>query len=130
MTHWDCGHYYTSEGRQLSSLQTNRHPNINAILNQYEVQLSESRQLDFELILRYAHELIAANPSISALLGSIFSSILVDEYQDTKEIQYAIIASILKAGHGKGQKSKPSSLATPIKQSSDRLGVMPSRQSN
>jgi DNA helicase-2/ATP-dependent DNA helicase PcrA len=101
MTHWDCGHYYTSEGRQLSSLQTNKHSNINAILNQYEVQLSESRQLDFELILRYAHELIAANPSISALLGSIFSSILVDEYQDTKEIQYAIIASIPKAGHGK-----------------------------
>jgi DNA helicase II / ATP-dependent DNA helicase PcrA len=98
---WDCGHYYTSTGRRLSSLDIKKHPTINAILDQYVSQLSKNRQIDFELILRYAHELVVRNPSISVLLGSIFSCILVDEYQDTKEIQYAIIASILKAGRGK-----------------------------
>ena len=36
-------------------------------------------------------------PSINKLLGSLFTCILVDEFQDTKEIQYAILAAILKA---------------------------------
>jgi superfamily I DNA/RNA helicase len=100
ISYWDCGHYYTSVGRELSSLQTERHSSINAILDQYISRLTDSRQVDFELILLYAHELIVANPSISILLGSIFSCILIDEYQDTKEIQYAIVASVLKAGCG------------------------------
>ena len=52
------------------------------------------------MILFYAYQLIDKHPSISALLGSIFECVLVDEFQDTKEIQYTIIASILKASQG------------------------------
>ncbi len=101
VTFWDCGHYYTSTDLMLSCQTSHKRPLVSAILEQYTATLGERRQIDFELILRYAYELIAANPSISVLLGSLFPSILVDEYQDTKEIQYAIIASILRAGKGK-----------------------------
>lgn len=101
ISYWDCGHYYTSAGRVLASRQQNKLPSVSKALDQYHASLVENRQVDFELILRYAHELVASNPSISILLGSIFSYILVDEFQDTKEIQYAIIAAILKAGKGK-----------------------------
>ena len=99
--YWDCGYYYTSTGRSLSCLEARKHNAIDAVLDQYFAQLAGNHQIDFELILRYAYELLAANPTISILLSSLFSCILVDEYQDTKEIQYAIIASILKAGGGK-----------------------------
>lgn len=101
ITYWDCGHYYTSAGRSLSCLAAAKHGSINQILDQYFAQIAANRQIDFELILRYAYELLVANPSIRVLLSSLFSCILVDEFQDTKEIQYAIIGSILKAGNGK-----------------------------
>ena len=84
----------------MSCLEARKHNAIDAVLDQYFAQLAGNHQIDFELILRYAYELLAANPTISILLSSLFSCILVDEYQDTKEIQYAIIASILKAGGG------------------------------
>src|SRR3546814_5050213 len=57
--------------------------------------------IDFELILFYAHQLILTVPSIKKLLGSLFACILVDELQDTKEIQYAILGTILKAANGR-----------------------------
>jgi superfamily I DNA/RNA helicase len=98
---WDCVHHYTSAGLTLACLHSNKLSSVGAVLDQYHAKLRANRQIDFELILHYAHELIAAHPSISTLLGSLFSCILIDEYQDTKEIQYAIVASILKAGKGR-----------------------------
>lgn len=97
---WDCGHYYTPSGLTLTC-HTDKKPHVKRILAQYEKSLSVQRQIDFELILRYAYDLIVQQPSISILLASLFSYVLVDEYQDTKEIQYAILAAILKAGKGK-----------------------------
>src|SRR6266481_1765995 len=97
---WDCGHYYTSAGRTLTC-HVNKQPYVRRILDQYRANLLENRQIDFELVLCCAYELIVQQPSISKLLGSLFSWVLVDEYQDTKEIQYAILASIMKAGQGK-----------------------------
>jgi DNA helicase-2/ATP-dependent DNA helicase PcrA len=98
---WDCAHHYTSAGLTLACLQSNKLSSVRAVLNQYHAKLRANHQIDFELILYYAYELIATHPSISILLGSLFGCILVDEYQDTKEIQYAIVASILKAGKGR-----------------------------
>jgi hypothetical protein len=100
ISYWDCGHYYTSMGRVLSC-QPNKQSYVREILDQYRANLFADRQIDFELILHYAYELILQQPSISMLLGSLFSCVLVDEYQDTKEIQYAILATILRASQGK-----------------------------
>lgn len=97
ISYWDCQHFYTSAGRKLTC-QLNKQLDVRRILDQYQSDLLKNRQIDFELILWYAYDLIARNPSISALLGSLFTCVLVDEYQDTKEIQYAILAAILKAG--------------------------------
>ena len=100
ISYWDCAHYYTSAGR-IVTCQANKQPYVRRILDQYRANLLENRRIDFELILSYAYELTVQQPSISKLLGSLFSCVLVDEYQDTKQIQYAILASILKAGQGK-----------------------------
>lgn len=100
ITFYDCEYYFTDTGYLLGCPDTRKHPAINSILNNYFSILAEKRQLDFELILWYAFQLISHHPSISSLLSNIFSMILVDEYQDTKQIQYKIIASILRAGAG------------------------------
>lgn len=96
---FDCKYHFTPRGAELSCFDHKRTA-VAALLTKYWADLRANRQLDFELILYYAYELIAAVPSISTLLGSLFASILVDEYQDTKEIQYEILAAILKAGKG------------------------------
>ncbi|PHR19434.1 MAG: ATP-dependent DNA helicase [Sphingopyxis sp.] len=96
---FDCNHYFTSDGYVLDCHSGKRHI-VGKILQQYWANLQHERQVDFELILFYAYQLITTIPSISILLGSLFSSMLVDEYQDTKEIQYAILGAILKASGG------------------------------
>ena len=97
ISYWDCNHYYTSGGLVLTC-HANKHQNVARVLDEYHRLLLKNRQVDFELILRYAYELIAAQPSIRKLLSSLFSFVLIDECQDTKEIQYAILGTILKEG--------------------------------
>jgi superfamily I DNA/RNA helicase len=99
ITYYDCGYHYTSMGRALSCSETKK-PHVKNILDQYYNTLLLNKQIDFEQILFYAYELIIQLPIISKLLSALFAYILVDEYQDTKEIQYKIFSSILN--HGKG----------------------------
>ncbi|HCE67892.1 MAG TPA: ATP-dependent helicase [Geobacter sp.] len=100
ITNWDCSFYFTKDGYVLSCPNKSKHASLHLILRQYFTVLSQNRQIDFELILFYAHDLIVKKPSISILLSKLFKFMLIDEYQDTKEIQYSIVASILKAGKG------------------------------
>lgn len=100
ISYWDCGHYFTSAGVILSCA-ANKQKSVSEILKAYHAGLFENRQIDFELILACSYELVAQQPAISETLSSLFTCILVDEYQDTKEIQYVILASILRAGKGR-----------------------------
>lgn len=103
ITFWDCNnHYFTSGGIELTCHSAKK-AHVRRILDQYHAEMLSDRRIDFELILAFAHELIVKQPSISKLLGSLFAYVLVDEYQDTKEIQYAILAAILKASDGKAR---------------------------
>lgn len=99
---FDCGHYFTSTGYVISCPDW-KQARVDALLQQYWTDRRANRQVDFEMILAYAYQLVRDVPSISILLGSIFATVLVDEYQDTKEIQYAILGAILKASKGKAK---------------------------
>lgn len=100
VTVWDCEFYFDESGYCLSSHKKWLHDSVNEVLEAYFETLRETRQIDFELILFRAYELIQKHSEIALILSRLFSFILVDEYQDTKRIQYSIIASILKAGQG------------------------------
>lgn len=100
VSHFDCEYYVTSEGVKLGCPNVGKHDAIKLILKEYFKAIRKSRQIDFELILWFANRLIGAHPAISGLLSQLFSIVLVDEYQDTKEIQYKIIGSILRSGAG------------------------------
>lgn len=100
ITFYDCDYYFTESNYYLGCPDTRKHPIIRQVLAEYFRILGERRQIDYELILWYASKLIHTKPEISKLLSKLFTIVLVDEYQDTKQIQYAILASILRAGEG------------------------------
>ncbi|HII2276841.1 TPA: UvrD-helicase domain-containing protein [Escherichia coli] len=95
---YECNHYYTSEGMQLSGT-IKKHEAIRNILKEYHLQLRSNNQIDFEQMLYFSFQLISKQ-SISKILSGIFSYIFIDEFQDTKEIQYAIVAKIIKSSKG------------------------------
>lgn len=97
---YDCSHIFTSDGYVLTSPYVNKHSDVEEILKCYWQKLDQNHQLDFELILHYSFQLINKFEFISKNLSKIFNYILVDEYQDTREIQYAILSSILKTSNG------------------------------
>lgn len=100
ITFWDCDYYFTETEYKLSCPHQNKHNCLHEILDKYFKILNENRKIDFELILFYAYQLITSHPSINRILGQLFSFVLIDEYQDTKKIQYSIVTAILKASQG------------------------------
>lgn len=98
ITYWDCEYYFNDRGYVLACRDQSKHERLHAIFALYFRHLSDNRQIDFEQILFYASRLIQSQPQIAKVLANIFRWMLVDEYQDTKRIQYTIIAAIVRAG--------------------------------
>lgn len=97
---FDCDYYFTESSIELGCRTASKLPSIRKILSDYFEEIGTARQIDFELILKYAFEIIRDNPSISVVLSQIFTFMAIDEYQDTKQIQYSILGSIIRAGAG------------------------------
>lgn len=97
---WDCGVIAKPDGIYLTCSDPNKQSSLLKIISEYYEILQKNNQIDFEQILKYSWDLISRKNIISKSLSKIFSTILVDEYQDTKEIQYYIISEILKSNNG------------------------------
>jgi superfamily I DNA/RNA helicase len=100
ITYWDCGIIAKTDNYYLTCLDTNKHKSLQRIYSEYFRILKCNNQIDFEQILFYSYKLLKLKPIISMILCKLFPFILIDEYQDTKEIQYHIIAKILSANCG------------------------------
>lgn len=100
ITYWDCGFNATPTGYQLTTNKQNLHAEIKTILTKYFKILNQNKQIDFEQILHHTYQLLKAKPMICSILSKLFPFILIDEFQDTKEVQYHIISSILKVNKG------------------------------
>jgi superfamily I DNA/RNA helicase len=68
------------------------------LLIEYHEILKSKKMIDFELILLYSYRLLKGFPKIAKTLSNIFKLICVDEYQDTQDLLYAIISSIINSG--------------------------------
>ncbi|MCC5882080.1 MAG: ATP-dependent helicase [Halomonas sp.] len=101
ITHWDCDYYFSDTGYHLGCTDTWKHEALHKILREYFLELAETHQIDFELILWHAHSLMRDQKQIAPLLSQVFSHIFVDEYQDTKQIQYCLLTAVLRAGAGR-----------------------------
>jgi len=98
--HFDCEFYFANHELVAACRDRNKRGAVLEILEEYQAHLQENRLLDFEFMLLYAVELIEDHPKIASILAKIFPFIAIDEYQDTKGIQYEVIASIIRAGSG------------------------------
>ncbi len=67
------------------------------VVSEYEVLLAKNNEIDFEMILRFSDELLRQNAFICENIASVVNSVLVDEFQDTNELQYSILARIYRA---------------------------------
>src|SRR5690606_11842059 len=111
-----------TDGIYLTCLDSSKHKSLQSIITKYFQVLEQKNQIDFEQILFYSYKLLESNPIISKILCKLFPFILIDEYQDTKEIQYNIIASILRANKGD---SKTLIVGDPNQSIYDSLGGYP-----
>lgn len=67
------------------------------VRTKYQCVLREKKEIDFDEILLISKELLSSCTFISSNIASVISSILVDEFQDTNELQYIILSNIYKA---------------------------------
>jgi len=120
---YDFQYYATIKGSyKFTSKNSNQKKHIKAILQEYFRILKINNQLDFEQILFYAYEILKSKPVVANILSKLFPFILIDEYQDTKEIQYHIISKILSVSKGK---SKTLIVGDPNQSIYDSLGGYP-----
>lgn len=103
LSHYDCQYFATPHGFVLRK-DPGQQKLIAAqdTMKVYREALLSENKVDFEMILQFSYDLLLDRPLIAKRLAHLFRIIAVDEYQDTREIQYAIISLILKA-----DKTKP-----------------------
>lgn len=67
------------------------------IMEKYLNIMEKNREIDFDMILQYSLELVVSKKFIAENVGMLIRCIHVDEYQDTNENQYQILACIVRA---------------------------------
>ena len=95
ITYYDCDYRTTPTKFLITCPDVRKQEGVIAILTEYLNLLKQRRQIDFELILSYTFQILTENPKVGYILSNLFAYILVDEYQDTKKIQYHIISMII-----------------------------------
>ncbi len=71
--------------------------NERRLIEEFRVHLGANRLIDFDRVLYLAFDLLQRKPEIANTLGAIFSLICIDEYQDTQDLQFGILSSIVRA---------------------------------
>lgn len=72
---------------------------IERVFSAYEKHLKENNALDFDDLLSRTLRLLQTNKEVREYLGGRFRYIMVDEFQDTNEVQFQIIR-LLSSVHG------------------------------
>lgn len=83
---------YTRELKLMETDKTKR-----KIIKRYHQLLVENTELDFELILALSHSILQDSPLAAQYIKDAIEMICIDEYQDTQDLQYAIIEDISNA---------------------------------
>ncbi len=65
----------------------------------YQQRLRDANALDFDDIIRLTVELFEQEPEVLAHYRNLYKYVMVDEYQDTNEVQFRLV-SLLAGGHG------------------------------
>lgn len=101
-----CGYHIIDEykkneyGKEIAErlhikIQYSKYYENAQIIREYEQIKRENKEIDFDDILSESLGLLCGNSFIAENIAAIIRSIHVDEYQDTNQLQYQIIAQIV-----------------------------------
>ncbi|MDY0952055.1 ATP-dependent helicase [Bacillus thuringiensis] len=88
----------TRRDRQGNYINAER--NFNEAAENYHKYILENKLIDFDLILYFSYLLLRKYPKIANNLSRIFKYFFIDEFQDTQDLQYAIVGKIVWAAEG------------------------------
>jgi len=96
--HYDCKYFASTTGYDFDKHLPARYraPLSNALAT-YHARLAANNQIDFEMLLKYSYDLINMHKQLAPRLSNMIRLLAVDEYQDTRDIQYAIISAVARA---------------------------------
>lgn len=66
------------------------------IAKMYHEMLERNKEIDFDMILLLAYKILSINNNVSTNIANNIRAIYVDEFQDTRELQYNIIGKLTK----------------------------------
>lgn len=66
------------------------------IAKMYHEMLEKNKEIDFDMILLLAYKILSINSNVSKNIANNIRAIYVDEFQDTRELQYSIIGKLTK----------------------------------
>ncbi|WP_238321699.1 ATP-dependent helicase [Halocynthiibacter namhaensis] len=76
------------------SERLSENPGVWRVYNDYQNALLNSRGIDYDDILRYAHRILLTQPWIGDIYRAKYSHICVDEAQDLNRIQYEFVKAL------------------------------------
>lgn len=93
----DCKHFATETGYAFDRhIPASRLEPLRRAISEYHERLMARNLIDFEMMLKFSHELLESHAPIAQRLGKLFRFIAIDEYQDTRDIQYSIVGKIIR----------------------------------
>ena len=92
----DCKNKGVSPEEYENSVYDFKQKNIARVYKMYQARLNENNSLDFDDLLNKTVELFAKCPDVLEYYQNKFKYILVDEYQDTNNIQYQLVSMLAK----------------------------------
>ena len=69
------------------------------VVDEYRIAKLELGVIDFADIMRYSHLIVTRAPAVVAELRARFTSVLLDEYQDTSVVQRDVLVALFGHGH-------------------------------
>ncbi|KAA0761722.1 UvrD-helicase domain-containing protein [Bacillus sp. TE8-1] len=78
----------------------NKDPYNNLVAKEFHQIILDNKEIDFDLLLYHSYTLLKSHKKIRNHLASLCTYIFVDEFQDTQDLQYAIIGQIMMERKG------------------------------
>lgn len=66
------------------------------IAKKYHEKLEKNKEIDFDMILLIAYKILLVNNSVADRVANYIRAIYVDEFQDTRELQYKVIGKLTR----------------------------------
>ena len=85
---------YARNSRFINKDEYSNIPETSRIYDIYQKRIHQANAMDFDDILLYTYRLLDSNPDIREKYSKRFRYILVDEYQDTNDVQQRILTRL------------------------------------